>query len=65
MFDSPFEYCSVCGAHVLLDQTHRQCAEEHSCALTSTCPFESLFLGMEFREEGNSPHGPNRGDRST
>lgn len=55
MFDSPFEYCPVCQGYVLLDQTQRQCAREHSCAAASKCPLETLFGGLEFREEGEKP----------
>ena len=50
MFDSPFEYCLVCRAYVLLDQTQRQCAREHSCTVVSKCPLQRFFTGMEFRE---------------
>ena len=50
MFDSPFEYCLVCRAYVLLDQTQRQCGREHSCAAVSKCPLQRLFTGMEFGE---------------
>ena len=50
MFDSPFEYCPMCGAHVLLDQTQRECAREHACSATLKCPLERFFTGIEFRE---------------
>jgi len=35
MFDSPFEFCSVCRQYVLLDQTEPQCAREHACLAMS------------------------------
>jgi hypothetical protein len=50
VFDSPFEFCPVCRAYVLLDQTQRQCAHEHGCAGTAKCPLEKYFTGIEFRE---------------
>jgi len=50
MFDSPFEYCAVCRAYVLLDQTQRQCAREHSCAAVAKCLLQRYFTGLEFRE---------------
>jgi len=50
MFDSPFEFCTVCRAYVLLDQTRRQCAREHDCAGATKCPLEKFFTGIEFRE---------------
>jgi hypothetical protein len=50
MFDSPFEYCPVGRAYVLLDQTQRQCAREHFCAAVPKCPLQRYFTGMEFRE---------------
>ena len=48
MFDSPFEFCAVCRAYVLLDQTQRQCAHEHGCAPTAACPLQQYFTGIEF-----------------
>ena len=65
MFDSPFEYCLVCRAYVLLDQTQRQCGREHSCTAVSKCPLQRFFTGMEFRErsprkkEESTAIGPN------
>ena len=46
MFDSPFDYCAACGQYVLLDQTQKQCAREHGCAMS--CPIGQLFTGIEF-----------------
>lgn len=48
MFDSPFEFCPLCGEYVLLDQTQRQCAREHACKCA--CPLRPFFTGMEIRE---------------
>ena len=48
MFDSPFDYCKVCRAYVLLDQTHRECAREHGCGNISECPLRMFFTGIEF-----------------
>jgi hypothetical protein len=49
MFDSPFAYCPVCRAYVLLDQTQRQCAREHACASVPKCSLQRFFTGIEFR----------------
>lgn len=48
MFDSPFEFCSVCRQYVLLDQTQRQCAREHDCSEAARCPLRRCFTGIEF-----------------
>ena len=61
MFDSPFEYCLVCRAYVLLDQTQRQCGREHSCAAVAQCPLRRFFTGIEFRE-GQEAQG--KGERA-
>ena len=61
MFDSPFEYCAVCRAYVVLDQTQRQCAREHSCAAVPKCPLQRFFTGTEFREgQGGEGEGSAR-----
>jgi hypothetical protein len=49
MLDSPFDYCKVCRAYVLLDQTHRECLREHGCEDVAECPLRRLFTGIEFR----------------
>ena len=49
MFDSPFEYCTVCRGYVLLDQTHRECVREHGCDSVAKCPLQRFFTGIEFR----------------
>lgn len=46
MFDSPFDRCPVCGKYVLLDQTRKECAKEHDCAV-ARCPLEDCFTGVE------------------
>ena len=66
MFDSPFEYCLVCRAYVLLDQTQRQCGREHCCEAVAKCPLQRFFTGMEFREgnvaqEKDEEHGDRTG----
>jgi len=62
MFDSPFEFCPVCGAYVLLDQTQRQCAREHRCEGEPKCPLEKYFTGIEFHEAAPAakPERPKR-----
>jgi hypothetical protein len=48
MFDSPFEFCRVCGGYVLLDQTQRECAAEHRCRGVA-CQLLRCFTGRDFR----------------
>ena len=48
MFDSPFEFCSICRGYVLLDQTQRECAREHRCADAAACPLRRIFTGIDF-----------------
>lgn len=48
MFDSPFEFCPVCRAYVLLDQTQRECAREHGCENAGACPLRRVFVGIDF-----------------
>lgn len=50
MFDPHFEYCSLCRAPVLLDQTQRRCARDHDCKDLSQCVLRRFFTGIEFRE---------------
>jgi hypothetical protein len=50
MFDSPFEFCRLCGEHVLLDQTVAECAREHRCRDVAGCPLRRYFTGIAFRE---------------
>lgn len=49
MFDSPFAWCPNCGEAVLLDQTQRECAEEHRCG-NIECPLGGCFVGIDFRK---------------
>lgn len=51
MFDSPIDYCPVCGQMVLLDQTQTECAHEHRCAADMPCPLQSYFTGVDFSVE--------------
>ena len=48
MFDTPFEFCSVCRQYVLLDQTEPQCAREHACNGNVACPLAKYFTGFDF-----------------
>lgn len=50
MVDSYFQYCAVCRADVLLNQTQRHCAGEHDCEDLSKCVLRRFFTGIEFRE---------------
>ncbi len=54
MFDSPFAFCPVCRAYVLLDQTQKQCAREYACSAAVKCPLRPFFTGIEFREATES-----------
>ena len=45
--DSPMEVCPKCGKYVLLDQTVRECADEHGCK-PAECPLQRHFSGHEF-----------------
>lgn len=53
-FDSPLYRCESCGEFVLLDQTVRECADEHHCNAAS-CPVAAAFDESDVRER--SPHG--------
>jgi hypothetical protein len=46
LIDSPFEVCPVCDEYVFLDQTQRQCAQEHHCE-NIECPLARFFEGKE------------------
>ena len=48
MFDSPIEYCPVCGQMVILDQTRIECAREHACKSDTECPLQKYFTGIDF-----------------
>ena len=63
MFDSPFEFCAVCRAYVLLDQTQRQCAHEHGCAAVAACPLQPCFIGIEFGSGKDAVNDPRHGKR--
>jgi hypothetical protein len=65
MFDSPFEFCSVCRQYVLLDQTEQQCAREHACNGNVACPLSRYFTGFDFGAAAQaSEHAPPRKRRS-
>ena len=49
LIDSPFEFCPVCDEYVFLDQTHRQCAQEHHCENVK-CPLKRFFVGKEIQD---------------
>ena len=63
MFDSPFEFCAICGEYVLLDQTQRECAREHACAPATRCPLHRFFTGIEFGKGNNAADNAARGKR--
>ena len=43
MFDSPFALCKRHNEMVLVDQTLVECAREHACDDTCTCPLARYF----------------------
>jgi hypothetical protein len=43
MFDSPMEYCTICGQMVALDQSQAECAREHGCRPDTVCPLLGYF----------------------
>lgn len=48
MFDSPMDFCPVCGQMVLLDQTRSECLREHNCSDGTPCPLREYFTGIDF-----------------
>jgi len=58
MFDSPFEFCSVCRQYVLLDQTEPQCAREHRCNGNVVCPLARYFTGFDFGAAAQASERP-------
>jgi hypothetical protein len=62
MFDSPFEFCNVCNAYVLLDQTQRQCAREHRCRNVVKCPLQRFFTGYDFGRKHEARATPAAGE---
>lgn len=47
MFDSPMEYCAVCGQIVTLDQTLTECQRRHACAKDQACPLQKYFSNAD------------------
>ena len=45
MFDSPFDFCPRQRDMVLLDQTVTECARDHGCTDSATCPLCKCFTG--------------------
>ena len=47
--DSPLEVCPRCGKYVLLDETQKECAQEHHCSCApGECPLAGYFSGTDF-----------------
>ena len=65
MFDSPFEFCSVCRQYVLLDQTEPQCAREHACLGNVACPLAKYFTGFDFTAAAEASEQPSRRKRGS
>lgn len=47
MFDSPMEYCAVCGGMVTLDQSLTECRNGNGCASGQVCPLRKYFSGAD------------------
>lgn len=43
--------CTVAQTYVLIDQTQKQCAEEHDCSPDTKCPLDGCFVEDNFFEE--------------
>jgi len=43
MFNSPLHYCKGCKQYVELDQSAKECAEQHGCG-KDACPCVHLFI---------------------
>ena len=63
MFDSPFEFCSVCRQYVLLDQTEPQCAREHACKGKVACPLARYFTGFDLGAAARATEHPSHRKR--
>lgn len=48
--DSPFEHCPLCNEYVLMDQTCKECQQEHHCKDVQ-CPLKQYFLGVDFEQQ--------------
>lgn len=67
MFNSPLQYCPVCTQYVAIDQTQRECAQDHRCK-ESHCPLAHLFAGAQTQGAvadtlANAPEAPARSSR--
>ena len=56
-FDSPVYRCEGCGEFVLMDQTVRECSEEHQCN-AADCPVLKFFEGRDFRRNEQRQRRP-------
>ena len=65
MFDSPFEFCSVCRQYVLLDQTEPQCAREHACSGKVACPLAKYFTCFDFGAAAMATEHPSHRQRKS
>lgn len=43
MFNSPLGHCVPTADYVELDQTQEDCAKQHRCHKSTTCPLSSCF----------------------
>ena len=55
MFNSPMDYCVVCGQMVALDQTKAECSREHKCRPDTVCPLLDYFPRLDFTGDGEKP----------
>lgn len=47
MFDSPMEFCPICGQMVVLDQAKAECGRKQGCSSDAECPLQSYFAGSD------------------
>ncbi len=57
MFDSPMEYCAVCGAMVTLAQNVAECQRKEGCGMEQACPLEKYFSDVD-GGPGSQPEKP-------
>ncbi|MCP5151107.1 MAG: hypothetical protein H6983_06360 [Ectothiorhodospiraceae bacterium] len=56
-YDTPLEICPKCNELVALDQTQKECANEHGCK-HARCPLDGAFSGHTFHEGAPASGAP-------
>lgn len=57
MFDSPMEYCPLCGEMVTMAQTVTECQRKQGCGVEQACPLGKYFSGVD-GDPGTQPEEP-------